>query len=67
MNKKHQTNQGDELGKDDIAEHPAYQYASTCLHEQCSQCGGTGRRFDGLGMCVHALVCPCPKCSTITL
>ena len=35
----------------------------SCAHEQCTSCGGTGQRYDGLGACVHALSCSCPKCS----
>ena len=34
-----------------------------CLHDNCSICGGTGRRRDGLGMCIHSISCSCPKCS----
>jgi hypothetical protein len=34
-----------------------------CMHDQCSQCKGTGERKDGLGVCVHMISCPCPKCS----
>lgn len=33
-----------------------------CLHDQCSQCHGTGVRHDG-SACVHCLSCPCPKCT----
>lgn len=32
-----------------------------CLHEQCSNCHGTG--FGIMGICVHSISCPCPKCS----
>lgn len=32
-----------------------------CLHEQCSNCHGTGN--GKFGTCVHAIYCPCPKCS----
>lgn len=38
-------------------------YKSACLHDRCSSCHGTGTRNDGLGMCVHMISCPCPKCS----
>lgn len=34
-----------------------------CLHEACPNCGGTGVRKDGTGMCIHGISCPCPKCS----
>jgi hypothetical protein len=34
-----------------------------CLHETCSQCGGTGVRKDGLGSCVHMISCPRPRCN----
>ena len=37
--------------------------SSDCLHDNCSCCGGTGIRKDGLGMCVHMISCPCRKCS----
>lgn len=32
-----------------------------CLHDSCPKCNGTGKRIDGLGNCVHAISCPCPK------
>jgi len=33
-----------------------------CMHDSCTECSGTGiRRFGG--PCVHALSCPCPKCT----
>jgi len=35
-----------------------------CMHDQCSECHGTGIKHDG-SMCVHMISCPCPKCSTI--
>jgi len=38
---------------------------SSCLHDNCSLCNGTGQRNDGLGMCIHMISCPCKKC-TIT-
>lgn len=38
-------------------------YYGACLHDRCSSCHGTGTRNDGLGMCVHMISCPCPKCS----
>ena len=36
---------------------------SNCLHDNCSSCGGTGVRKDGLGPCIHMMSCSCPKCS----
>lgn len=33
-----------------------------CLHAACTRCHGTGVDKNGK-MCVHALSCPCPKCS----
>lgn len=36
---------------------------SKCLHKSCSECNGTGIRKDGLGMCFHAISCPCPECN----
>lgn len=33
-----------------------------CMHDGCTQCIGTGVRHDG-SSCVHALSCPCPRCS----
>lgn len=33
-----------------------------CMHEQCTQCNGTGVKRTG-GMCIHMMSCPCPKCS----
>jgi len=32
-----------------------------CLHDQCTQCHGTGRT--AFGICIHGISCPCPKCS----
>lgn len=32
-----------------------------CLHDGCSNCHGTG--VGKHGPCIHALSCPCPKCS----
>ena len=34
-----------------------------CLHDNYPMCNGTGVRKDGLGMCIHMISCPCPKCS----
>lgn len=33
-----------------------------CLHDSCPSCIGTGRKKDG-SICIHAISCPCPKCS----
>ena len=33
-----------------------------CMHDECSECVGTGRKRDGT-VCVHMISCPCPKCS----
>lgn len=33
-----------------------------CLHRECPECHGTGRKKNGL-MCVHHLSCPCPSCT----
>jgi hypothetical protein len=33
-----------------------------CLHDSCTECRGTGIKITG-GACVHAISCPCPKCS----
>ena len=33
-----------------------------CMHDNCSQCCGTGIKVDGLA-CVHMISCPCPQCS----
>lgn len=32
-----------------------------CMHDQCSQCVGTGVKSDGT-LCVHMISCPCPRC-----
>lgn len=36
---------------------------SDCLHTKCGSCDGTGNRKDGLGMCIHMISCPCPRCT----
>lgn len=33
-----------------------------CMHDQCTQCHGTGVKLDG-SSCIHYSSCPCPKCS----
>lgn len=35
----------------------------SCLHKTCKCCDGTGVRKDGLGMCIHMISCPCPRCT----
>jgi hypothetical protein len=35
---------------------------SPCMHDNCSQCHGTGKKDNG-EICVHMISCPCPKCS----
>lgn len=47
-------------------DYPDYYYSddkNKCLHVSCPLCNGTGIRKDGLGMCIHNISCPCPKCS----
>lgn len=34
-----------------------------CLHDECTDCIGTGLKKDG-SRCVHNISCPCPKCTT---
>ena len=50
-----------------VQENSSYESAyeppwQACLHDQCTECHGTGVKFDG-SMCVHNISCPCPKCS----
>lgn len=33
-----------------------------CLHKNCQECGGTGKKRDG-SVCIHMISCPCPKCT----
>ena len=33
-----------------------------CMHDECSQCCGTGIKHDG-SACVHMISCSCPKCT----
>ena len=36
---------------------------TSCLHELCTKCKGTGiSKIDGTP-CIHMISCPCPKCS----
>lgn len=39
------------------------EFPVACLHDSCPICNGAGIRKDNGGLCVHALSCPCPKCS----
>ena len=34
----------------------------TCLHEQCPECHGTGKKYDET-FCIHYISCPCIKCT----
>ena len=34
---------------------------STCMHDNCPTCHGTGQGPGG--PCIHMMSCPCPKCS----
>lgn len=38
-----------------------------CAHMNCSTCGGTGTRHDGLGACIHMISCQCRRCSPYCL
>ena len=33
-----------------------------CLHKQCAQCHGTGRKENGQ-LCIHMISCPCKSCN----
>lgn len=33
-----------------------------CMHDNCQRCHGTGVQLDGQP-CIHAISCPCPRCS----
>jgi len=37
--------------------------SAKCLHKACRECGGTGTKKNGSGMCFHAISCPCSNCS----
>ena len=41
---------------------PIVSEKSNCMHDNCPDCKGTGRRQDG-GICIHGMSCPCPKCT----
>ena len=60
----------DYLGKIKITKYPIFVDKSTkspqhssCMHDNCPTCKGTGIRNDGLGSCVHMISCPCKKCT----
>lgn len=36
--------------------------AHPCMHDQCTECVGTGIKHDG-GICIHHISCPCSKCT----
>ncbi len=38
----------------------------SCLHLQCGRCRGSGMDERGR-ICVHAVSCPCPKCSNYSM
>lgn len=40
----------------------SYNAPSTCLHDNCPECIGTGIKKDG-SSCIHMISCLCPKCS----
>ena len=58
--KRIRENQQQEFGKP--YENPYQPPWQPCLHDGCSQCHGTGLKFDGT-VCIHNLSCTCPKCS----
>ena len=37
-----------------------------CMHNECSQCHGTGVKLDG-SKCIHHISCPCPKCTPVCI
>lgn len=39
-----------------------YQSIMPCLHDQCNECHGSGKKQDG-SPCIHYLSCNCPKCA----
>lgn len=34
-----------------------------CLHNSCGECGGTGKKINGGGFCIHMISCNCKRCS----
>jgi hypothetical protein len=47
----------------EIVNHNKTKPKTSCMHTNCPECGGTGRRKNGLGSCIHMMVCPCDKCN----
>lgn len=41
---------------------PKVKSSDGCLHDQCPECTGSGRKRLG-GACVHMLSCPCNRCT----
>lgn len=41
-------------------------YWRPCMHDQCSECIGTGVKRDGTP-CIHMISCPCPKCTPMCI
>jgi hypothetical protein len=37
-----------------------------CIHDGCSECHGTGIKINRQP-CIHAISCPCPRCSPYSL
>jgi hypothetical protein len=40
--------------------------AQPCRHRSCSQCFGTGIKFDGTP-CIHYISCPCDRCTPYSM
>ena len=38
--------------------------SETCLHRNCKQCHGTGRKDNGQP-CIHCISCPCKLCNPV--
>lgn len=47
---------------DFIELYPEVKTPSNCLHDNCSECHGSGRKSTGEA-CIHFISCPCPKCT----
>lgn len=45
-----------------ILEHLEKIKNSKCLHDQCTECHGSGVTSKG-DQCIHHISCPCPKCT----
>lgn len=37
-----------------------------CMHDQCQDCHGTGRKVDG-SSCIHMIACGCPRCTPYSM